>query len=141
MTMSTRSRRPLRSRLLRLLPGQALVRARPAGRPVLRPTSIADPAEHQAHQATWLQERALRSHRRKIASRFAMAISVAAMVLTLFFLSMQTSNPLERAQMAQTAQGALKVQVAEPTQWVTTEETARPGVGDAMITHVATSRL
>lgn len=138
MTMSTRSRRPLRSRLLRLLPGQALVRARPAGRPVLRPTSIADPAEHQAHQATWLKERALRSHRRKIASRFAMAISVAAMVLTLFFLSMQTSNPLERAQ---TAQGALKVQVAEPTQWVTTEETARPGVGDAMITHVATSRL
>jgi hypothetical protein len=104
----------------------------------LRPTSIADPAEHQAHQATWLQERALRSHRRKIASRFAMAISVAAMVLTLFFLSMQTSNPLERAQMAQRA---LKVQVAEPTQWVTTEETARLGVGDAMITHVATSRL
>lgn len=138
MTMSTRSRRPLRSRLLRLLPGQALVRARPAGRPVLRPTSIAGPAEHQAHQATWLQDRALRSHRRKIASRFALAISVAAMVLTLFFLSMQTSNPLERAQ---TAQGALKVQVAEPTQWVTTEETARPGVGDAMITHVVTSRL
>lgn len=99
MTWSTfRASRP-RSR--RLLPEHALVRPRRDARPI----PGVDPAERQARRDAWARRHARRFDRTEITSRFALAVSVGAMLLGML-VATQSSNALERAQTAQKAQVA-----------------------------------
>ena len=97
--MTLRSHRLSRPRSPRLLPGHTLVQARPVG----RPSSVVPSANRKTQQAAWLNGRAARLHRRKLTGRFALGAAIIAIILVSFLASMQSFNPLEQAQMAQSA--------------------------------------
>lgn len=85
-------------RSYRPFPGSAFIRVRRPVRPV--PRSVR--AARRAQRTTWLRSHVARMRRLKITGRVTLAMSAAAFVLAVGLASLQPSNPLERAQIAQT---------------------------------------